>query len=186
MVFCICGKIDKRDADHSPGNVKVGESVTSPMLSTDVSARENTIPLVRTPTKATSLSESKVDVTTITATPAESDSLHSTPVPSRHMPSPRKLSHSPLCQDDNLESDSPCWSVPNDQALALISCEPFYIDEYGSRPEDQYNTASSVSFFNVCSSTMGYPTARLLQFRLHGILSIPESSHRPELSSQDL
>jgi hypothetical protein len=58
-------------------------------------------------------------------------------------------------------------------AVESISGEPelTYIDEYGISPEDQYNTATSVSFFNPCSATLGYPTARLLQYRLSGIVS---------------
>ena len=46
-----------------------------------------------------------------------------------------------------------------------------YIDEYGIPPEEQYNSATNVSFFNPCSATLGYPTARLLQYRLSGIVS---------------
>lgn len=48
-----------------------------------------------------------------------------------------------------------------------------YIDEKGLNPYDQYNSGSSVSFFNPAASTMGYTTARLLQFRLNGIVSLP-------------
>jgi hypothetical protein len=51
----------------------------------------------------------------------------------------------------------------------------YYIDEFGMKPEDQYNSATNVSFFNQCSATLGYPAARLLQYRLSGIMSLPES-----------
>ena len=53
--------------------------------------------------------------------------------------------------------------------------ELYYIDEFGMKPGDQYNSATNVSFFNQCSATLGYPTARLLQYRLSGIMSLPET-----------
>jgi hypothetical protein len=56
--------------------------------------------------------------------------------------------------------------------------EPTYIDECGVAPEDQYNSAASVPFFNMCSATMGYPTARLIQYRLSGILSVQTASRK--------
>lgn len=53
--------------------------------------------------------------------------------------------------------------------------EPMYIDEFAVLPEPDYNDATSVPFFNTCSATLGYPAARLLRFRLQGILCIPEN-----------
>ena len=66
----------------------------------------------------------------------------------------------------------------------LVSDEPQYIDEFNISPEDQYNTAASVPFFNACSATLGYPTARLLQFRLHGIMTIPSISKQTSNSDK--
>jgi hypothetical protein len=51
--------------------------------------------------------------------------------------------------------------------------EPCYIDEHFIHPEDQYNDATNVPFFNTCSATLGYAAARQLRFRLNGIISIP-------------
>lgn len=58
----------------------------------------------------------------------------------------------------------------NPKSLNLT--EPLYVHEFGSNPEDQYNTAASVPFFNGCSATLGYTSARLLQYRLSGIVSL--------------
>jgi hypothetical protein len=55
---------------------------------------------------------------------------------------------------------------------SLNLSEPLYVDEFGSNPEDQYNTAASVPFFNGCSATLGFTSARLLQHRLSGIVSL--------------
>jgi hypothetical protein len=66
---------------------------------------------------------------------------------------------------------APC-SSHSANFVQVLSDELYYIDEVNILPEDQYNTAASVPFFNTCSATLGYPAARLLQFRLRGILSI--------------
>ena len=70
------------------------------------------------------------------------------------------------------------------------SDELSYIDEKGLNPYDQYNSGSSVSFFNPAASTMGYTTARLLQFRLNGIVSLPGANKanidlRPAMGRRD-
>lgn len=70
--------------------------------------------------------------------------------------------------DDIAPSDQENTSVHNRWDVN----EPQYIDEFGSNPEDQYNTAASVPFFNGCSATLGYSSARLLQYRLSGIVSL--------------
>jgi hypothetical protein len=62
----------------------------------------------------------------------------------------------------------------SDSQVTSDSEEPEYIDEHGIEPVDQYNTSSTaVPFFSPAAATMGYSTARLLQFRMNGIVSIP-------------
>jgi hypothetical protein len=74
----------------------------------------------------------------------------------------------PMCEDPR--EPASVFDVPNEDEL-------LYIDEYGIAPEDQYNSAASVPFFNACSANLGYPTARLLKYRLSGIVSIQKSRH---------
>ena len=57
-------------------------------------------------------------------------------------------------------------------SLSLL-VELLYIDENSVPPEEQYNDATHVPFFNSCSALLGYTAARSLRYRLHGIMSIP-------------
>jgi hypothetical protein len=80
--------------------------------------------------------------------------------------------------DERRDSDSAI--NPEEQIIIEVSAarqydEPTYIDEFEAMPEHEYNDATSVPFFSTCSATLGYPAARLLRFRLQGILCIPEN-----------
>lgn len=81
-------------------------------------------------------------------------------------------------KDERRYSDSAI--NPEEQVIMEVSAarqydEPTYIDEFEALPEHDYNNATSVPFFSTCSATLGYPAARLLRFRLQGILCIPEN-----------
>ena len=72
----------------------------------------------------------------------------------------------------------PADAEASDQERVQSADEPSYLDERGVHPLDQHNSGP-VSFFNSCAATMGYPTARLLHFRLNGILSVHDTENVP-------
>jgi hypothetical protein len=76
---------------------------------------------------------------------------------------------------ESVEADTAPLSE-NDEKEPAAELE--YIDEHGIPPEEQYNSGTNVSFFNPCSANLGYSTARLLQFRLSGIVSIQKNQKR--------
>jgi len=87
----------------------------------------------------------------------------------------------PLTPDIAMGSFESQVSAPVRECNFTISSalhEPYYIDEVGLEPLKQFNSGTSVPFFNLCSATVGYPTSRLLKFRLNGIISIPEPPRR--------
>ena len=77
------------------------------------------------------------------------------------------------CFESVTESESDKYVELQAIQIKVALDEPCYIDELSIHPEDQYNDATNVPFFNTCSATLGYTAARLLRFRLNGIISIP-------------
>jgi hypothetical protein len=192
MVFCFCGKVDTGDSDIRPlANEKTGKC-SKP-------ARQGAFGGIH----HTDFNESMASPTSKPLQKNESI-MNETTTPGTSNESTRELGTSCLlvprgeycteeCSDVNgylsMIPFTPSSEFPKDLISAdpsymgdqphpnpnLSSDDPLYIDEFGLTPEDQYNTAADVPFFSICSSTMGYPTARLLQFRLSGIISIPDS-----------
>ncbi len=196
MVFCLCGKFEKLTESHGSAYETLERDI---ITNTNAGETPSVVPErnnVRdgTPEKLVrDHCRSPNDETTIGATPLDSESakLHDS-----SNVSPCSAKHSemmviqptlvlPGIDGSNINiSDPSCSSALPSNSIASILDDPIYIDEFGYVPEEQFNSATSVSFFNLCSSTVGYPTARLMQYRLHGILSIPESSHKTDIYSE--
>jgi hypothetical protein len=193
MVFCICGNFKAGDSDVPPRDL-ARNSINIPSDSHDHDGRDHLVrktdPITTPTSKRVQINESIMNETTTPGTPSKFNRgalLDDHPVDSG-LCSIEDCSHVNGCP--SMIPFTPSSDFPKD----LLSVEHsvmddlvysnnmetspddlVYIDEFGFVPEDHYNSATAVSFFSMCSATMGYPTARLLQFRLSGIMSIPES-----------
>ncbi len=190
MVFCLCGKFEKlQHESHDPVNETFGRACTPRRFAQETHSLEITGPnravVVATPGKLSMDHGSPNNATTVAGTPLDDQFLNRGGIA---YPSGRFQKHSVATLTsviDSPKSYHPCSSALSSNTQQSIIYDPIYIDELGLDPLDQFNTASSVSFFNLCSSTIGYPTARLLQFRLHGIVSIPtDSSSKTDINSE--
>lgn len=190
MVFCLCGKFENlQHESHDAVNATFGRACTPHRFAQETHSLEITGPhrgfVVGTPGKLSMDHGSPNNATTVPGTPLDDQFLDRGGTTD---PCGRFQKHSvPTLTSaiDSPKSDHPCSSAIPSNTQQSIIYDPIYIDELGLDPLDQFNTASSVSFFNLCSSTIGYPTARLLQFRLHGIVSIPtDSSSKTDILSE--
>lgn len=194
MVFCICGNAQRDDSDipsigknnHLIRNeLQFEPSDGQPPLQSDESTLSPTY-------KQIQINESTMNQTTTPGTPSPTRDRF---VSGHQSGVLRNLSVDECSKINGCPSIIP-FTPSSDFTKEVVSAEdslgggtkhtspnlsysdPSYIDEFGLVPEDQYNSATAVPFFSMCSATMGYPTARLLQFRLNGIMCIPESPLR--------
>jgi len=140
---------------------------------------------VGTPGKLSMDHGSPNNATTVPGTPLEDQFLNRVGIVDRSVRFQEDSAATLTSAIDSPKSDNPCSPAIQSNTQQSNIYDPLYIDELGLGPLDQFNTASSVSFFNLCSSTIGYPTTRLLQFRLHGIVSIPtDSSSKTDINNE--